>query len=129
MEQRKGVMGVIEKDNKILLGIEAKDTPYKGLWRFLGGKLEGNETPEQAMIRETKEEADIKIRVKKFIGTVKGTVNDIMIDICVTEWLEGDIKPNKREFSELRWFTLEEAKILKKDPVTTQFFEVYEKSL
>jgi len=128
MEPRKGVMGIIKKENKILLGIEAKDTPYHGMWRLLGGKLEGNETHAEAMIRETKEEADIDIKVINFIGRVKGTLNDVMIDICVAEWIEGEIKPNAREFKELRWFTLEEAKPLKKDHITEQFFEAYEKS-
>lgn len=39
-----------------------------GLWEFPGGKIEPNETRENAIIREIKEELDIDIEVNKYLG-------------------------------------------------------------
>ena len=44
---------------------------YKDWWEFPGGKIEGEETPENALIREIKEELDATIDVDDFLITVE----------------------------------------------------------
>ncbi len=44
---------------------------FKGLWEFPGGKIEVGETTQQALIREIKEELDVKIEVGELIDTVE----------------------------------------------------------
>jgi 8-oxo-dGTP diphosphatase len=39
------------------------ETAYPGLWEFPGGKIEGDETPQTALIREWREELDVDVRV------------------------------------------------------------------
>ncbi len=53
----KGVYVVIRRDNKILL-IKQAQGPYTGLYDLPGGSPEGEETPEQTVIREIKEETN-----------------------------------------------------------------------
>ena len=44
---------------------------FKGGWEFPGGKIEAGEKPEDALIREIKEELDAKIKVEKHVHTIE----------------------------------------------------------
>ena len=62
------VAAVIQnEEGKILIAQRNLKKSQGGLWEFPGGKIEPNETKEEAIIREIKEEMDIDIETKKFI--------------------------------------------------------------
>ena len=44
---------------------------FKGQWEFPGGKVEPGETPQQALVREIKEELDVKVEVGELIDTIE----------------------------------------------------------
>lgn len=61
---------IIINNNKILL-TQRGYGEYKDKWEFPGGKIEENETKEETIIREIKEELDATIKVEKFLTKVE----------------------------------------------------------
>lgn len=56
-------IAVVEQGDRILIGQRPAGVPLAGLWEFPGGKVEREESPAQAAIRECREEAGIEVEV------------------------------------------------------------------
>lgn len=62
------VAGIIYKDDKFLIAQRNLKKSQGGLWEFPGGKVEIGERPEDALVREIKEEFDAHIIVDSYVG-------------------------------------------------------------
>jgi 8-oxo-dGTP diphosphatase len=65
------VAGVIIEDGKILIAKRIAKGGMGERWEFPGGKVEGGETDEQALVREYEEEFGVRVRVGAYIGDAK----------------------------------------------------------
>lgn len=121
-----GSGGIILKDNKILL-IKRKNNDYfNDLWSNPGGKVEPNESSEDAVIRELKEELDIEVKIVKKIsdyhdykeGTLFGIYSGYEVEI-----LKGTPKINEpHKITEIKYFSAD--KLPKKvAPYTLQYIK------
>lgn len=64
------VAAIIRDANGRILSTQRGYGEWKGWWEYPGGKMEGGETPEEALKREIREELSIEISVDEFFCTV-----------------------------------------------------------
>lgn len=64
------VAAIIKNENKIF-ATQRGYGEFKDGWEFPGGKIETGETPEEALIREIKEELNTEIKVGQLLDTVE----------------------------------------------------------
>lgn len=55
------VLGFLEKDSKFLFLLRKNATFFSGYYGLMGGKIEENESPSAALIRESYEELGISL--------------------------------------------------------------------
>jgi 8-oxo-dGTP diphosphatase len=94
---------VIEKDGKVL--IARRKRPFMGYsWEFPGGKLEDNETLEECLKREIREELAIEIEVGPLVSLNKHVLNcqsAIALYAYRARYISGNIELNDHE--EIKW--------------------------
>ena len=65
------VVAAVIRDQNRIFATQRGYGDQKGGWEFPGGKMEIGETPQEALIREIKEELDTEIEVGELIETVE----------------------------------------------------------
>ena len=70
MKQIEVVAAIIRKGDKIF-ATQRGYGEWKDWWEFPGGKMETGETPEEALVREIREELSAEISVDEFLCTVE----------------------------------------------------------
>lgn len=94
-------------DGKILLVLKDRPSWMKGRLNLVGGKIEKNETPAHAAMRELEEESGLigNPAIPKLCGAVKGV--DCIIYCFVVDVNEKEIKPRKGETENVDWYSLD----------------------
>ena len=75
---------IINDNNEIFVCKRGPGRALEGKWEFPGGKVETNETHEQTIIREIKEELDSDILPIKYIGKNYHEYNDLDKPFSIT---------------------------------------------
>jgi 8-oxo-dGTP diphosphatase len=104
MKKVEVVAAIIKQGSKIF-ATQRGYGDFKGYWEFPGGKMESGETPQQALIREIKEELDIVIEVGQLIETIEYDYPQFHLTmhcfICAV--ISGDLILKEHEAA--RWLT------------------------
>ena len=107
---------LLKKDNKFLLG-KRVNKPAKGYFFSTGGRINKNESIDNAMAREALSELNIELKsIPKFIGVFEHFYNDSIYKNVSTHYVdiayEYEVKeiPNlpTEQHSEYKWFTIDE---------------------
>lgn len=104
---RGGVIVICRKGDKILVQREYSYPVDEILWQFPGGKIEADETPEQAATRELAEESGIKAENAKRIGWFypdnRRTNARLFVVECDYVTDDEKARPDDTEFIESEW--------------------------
>ena len=101
---------IITKDNKYFIAKRNKNKHLGGFYEFPGGKQDINETLQQTVIREIKEELNIHVQVGNKLGEehYKDDKINVHLHYFFCKIISGDIILNEHEDS--AWVSKEEFK-------------------
>ena len=97
------VAAMIQVEDMILVVQRKEDEKaYKSLkWEFPGGKVEEGERPEDAVVREVKEELQLDIQPVEALGRVVYSYPDVNVDLTLFHCALVDGLPIMKEHNDL----------------------------
>ncbi|MDH5806745.1 MAG: NUDIX hydrolase [Candidatus Methanomethylicaceae archaeon] len=107
--------GILTIENGKVLLIKRGNEPNKGLWSIPGGMVKLGESPEEAAIREFKEETGLDAIIENLLGVFNVVIKDeygkIKYHYIVIDYLGkvigGTLKPGS-DVIDAKWFNIEE---------------------
>lgn len=102
------VVAAIIRDQDRIFATQRGYGEFKDGWEFPGGKIEEGETPENALIREIREELDTEISVGEKITCVEYDYPKfhLSMDCFWAEIVSGDLVLKEHEAA--KWLSMEE---------------------
>ena len=106
MKVIKVVAAIIVDDGKVF-ATQRGYGEFKDGWEFPGGKIDAGETPEEALVREIKEELDTVVEVNELLDTVEYDYPNfhLSMDCFICKIKSGDLVLKEHEAS--AWLTKE----------------------
>lgn len=103
------VGAIIERNGAVFAARRNPERSAGGLWEFPGGKVEADETPEQALHRELHEELDIDTSIGQLLDRSLGEVDGTTIELsCYETVLQGPDPSSSTDHDALTWVPLDQ---------------------
>lgn len=99
------VTALIRKGDNVLVGQRPPGHSLAGQWEFPGGKIEKDESPEQALARELKEELGIEAEIGPLRFAASHTYGEVAILILFYDVYYWKGEPKLQQHTELKWTT------------------------
>ncbi len=102
------VVAAIIRDGDRIFATQRGYGEYKDGWEFPGGKVEPGETPQEALVREIKEELDAIIEVGELINTIEYDYPTfhLSMDCFWAKLIEGELILKEAEAA--KWLSRDE---------------------
>ncbi|GJM24458.1 MAG: hypothetical protein DHS20C16_08730 [Phycisphaerae bacterium] len=103
-----GVVGVLERDGRLLLIQRSDSIRAGGMWCFPGGEIERGETADQAIVREIHEEVGLKVKAECKLWSLLSKDARLHLEWWRIAASEFDIRMNQDEVKAYKWLTVGE---------------------
>lgn len=102
------VAAILFKDNKVFAAKRNNKGELARKWEFPGGKIEKNETKEEALKRELKEELDIETNINDFFMSVDHEYKTFKLTLHAfkAEIIKGEL--TLKEHLDSKWLSKDE---------------------
>ncbi len=99
---------LIFHNGKLLIAQRHADAHLGGLWEFPGGKRESDETSEECLVREIREELGMEISVGELFEEISHTYPEksVRLKFFIGKILSGELQP--LDCAALKWVTKKE---------------------
>jgi 8-oxo-dGTP diphosphatase len=123
------VVAAIIKRDDLIFATKRGSGEFKGGWEFPGGKIESGETPQEALVREIKEELDTQILVNKLVDIVEYDYPSFHLTMhCfLCEIVSGDLI--LKEHDDAKWLSRDELNTVEWLPADLGLIEKLKKEL
>lgn len=111
---RRGTIGVIARDQRLLLVQRSLSVSKGGYWCFPGGHVEKHENSRAAVRRELKEELGIEIVPVVRLGSLRVLDSRHVLSVWKVNHCSGDIRPAASEIADFAWLTANEIVAMEK---------------
>ncbi len=110
--------GLVIDGSRVLLSRRGAEGPLKGCWEFPGGKVEQHESPEEALIREMREEVALTVSDLAPWRFVSHSYPNrhVLMNVFHCRSFQGRPKAADPQVLEVRWFGRDEVGDLKWPP-------------
>ena len=95
------VGAAIVRDGRVLAARRTRPAAAAGRWEFPGGKVEGAESPEAALVREIEEELGCVVSVERWLDGAVPIGTTHRLTVAVVRLVEGEPVPH--EHDAVRW--------------------------
>jgi len=88
---------LFDRNNRLLIYLrdDKPEIPFPNHWDFFGGHLEEGETPEEALVREVKEELGVDLKAWRFFRIYVCTEGDAYPNVKHIYWARLDQTPEE----------------------------------
>ena len=99
---------IVNADNHILIALRPTHVHQGGLWEFPGGKVEADETVQQALARELREELGVESTEFRPLVEIRHDYEDksVFLDVWWVDSFEG--QATGLEGQEVRWVSADQ---------------------
>ena len=101
-----GTVCFIVENSQVLLAL-IEYSPGDRKWNGIGGFVEENELPEEAVVREIREETFIEVNKKDLIRVKELDLDIHLVVFKANKW-SGELKIKDESLKELKWFKFDE---------------------